>query len=74
MFKNKNEIDYDLIILDLDVSDIKGEEVLSIIKSDLKLKSIPVVIMSSNSEVSPETVLRCLKEGAFKFVHKPVSL
>ncbi len=39
----------DLIILDLDLPRMDGQELLTIIKQDLKLKLIPVIVWTSSS-------------------------
>ncbi len=40
----------DLIILDLDLPRMHGQELLTIIKQDLKLKLIPVIVWTSSSQ------------------------
>ena len=59
----------DLIFLDLNMPVMSGQQFLSAIKSDENLKSIPVVIFSTSSEL--KTVERLKKMGASDFITKP---
>jgi diguanylate cyclase (GGDEF)-like protein len=52
--------------------DIDGLEVLRRIKSEHKLKEIPIVILSGIS--NQETVRSALKLGAIDFIHKPFKI
>jgi DNA-binding NarL/FixJ family response regulator len=49
----------DVILLDLDFQDTNGIEFLSILKKDEKLKSIPVIILTSTKDKS--IILECYK-------------
>lgn len=42
----------DVVILDLDLPDISGLEVMKLIKADVKLKEIPIIIFSNNDNPS----------------------
>jgi CheY-like chemotaxis protein len=60
----------DLVLLDLNLPKIDGREVLRIMKSDERLKSIPVVVLTvSNDEAD---MLRAYKLGAHCYITKPV--
>jgi CheY-like chemotaxis protein len=61
-----------LILLDLKMPKVDGVEVLKRIKSDARLKSIPVVVMTSSSE--PPDVLKCYQSGVNSYVVKPLEL
>ncbi|HBE88268.1 MAG TPA: hypothetical protein DDW67_03915 [Elusimicrobia bacterium] len=60
----------DLVLLDLNLPKVSGEEVLREIKADRDLKSLPVVILTSSDAESEVT--RCYAEGANCYVVKPV--
>lgn len=60
-----------LILLDLDMPRKDGWEALKEIKSDPKLYSIPIVVMSSSR--SEEEILCIYKLGANSFIAKPTT-
>lgn len=62
----------DLVILDLNLPGIDGNEVLQRIKGDPKLKEIPVVIMTTSS--AEEDVLRSYRHHANCFITKPLDI
>lgn len=59
-----------LILLDLKMPKISGVQVLEKIKSDPKLKSIPVVMLTSSNE-GPD-IEKCFSLGANSYIVKPV--
>lgn len=59
----------DLILLDINMSGLTGFEVLAEVKSDARLKRIPVVMLTS-SELSSD-VERAYELGASGFISKP---
>ena len=61
----------DLIILDIEMPSMNGFEALSILKSDEKFKSIPVIFLTGNHDV--ESQKRGYKMGASDFIQKPFS-
>ncbi|MBR6426608.1 MAG: EAL domain-containing protein, partial [Clostridia bacterium] len=56
-----------IVILDLNLPGIKGQDVLDAIKSDAAFSGLPVIVMTSdeNAEVA------CLTRGAIDFIPKP---
>ncbi len=62
----------DLILLDLNLPRKDGREVLAEIKVDEKLKTIPIVILTSSS--AEEDILRTYKLHANAYITKPVDL
>ncbi|MBN2003892.1 MAG: response regulator [Anaerolineae bacterium] len=61
----------DLIILDLELPDLTGDQVLARLKADPLLRDIPVVIASSLSDV--ERVAWCIAMGAEDYLPKPLN-
>ena len=58
------------VLLDLKMPKVDGMEVLKIIKSDRKLKTIPVVMLTSSRE--PQDLNECYQDGVNAYVVKPV--
>jgi CheY-like chemotaxis protein/two-component sensor histidine kinase len=61
-----------LILLDLDLPDIHGSEVLKLLQADKKTKSIPVVILSA--DVMNSQIEKLLKAGAKNYLTKPLDV
>lgn len=59
-----------LILLDLKMPKVSGMEVLEKIKSDLNIKPIPVVVLTSSQEDSD--IKKCYNLGANSYIVKPV--
>lgn len=62
----------DIILLDLNLPRMDGQEVLSQIKADDKLKNIPVVVLTTSS--SEEDILKSYALHANCYITKPVDL
>lgn len=62
----------DLILLDLCLPKLDGRQLLSEIKSDLDLKSIPVVIMTGSDD--EEDRLQSESLGVDSFITKPIDM
>jgi signal transduction histidine kinase/CheY-like chemotaxis protein len=62
----------DLILLDLDLPDINGQEVLSVLRADPQIGGTHIVVMSA--ETNPHIVEQTMALGAHKFVTKPVDV
>jgi PAS domain S-box-containing protein len=62
----------DLIMLDLHLPDISGEEVLKRLKADEATSSIPIMIVSADA--SGETIGRLQEAGASSFITKPLNV
>lgn len=58
-----------LILLDLNLTVADGRDVLSNVKGDADLRSIPVVIWTTSS--NPGDVRACYQEGANTYLRKP---
>lgn len=59
----------DIILLDLELPDMHGTQLLEIIKNDPSYLAIPVLILSGTND--PELISRVLKGGASDFIQKP---
>jgi CheY-like chemotaxis protein len=59
-----------LILLDLKMPKVSGIQVLETVKSDARLKSIPVVMLTSSNE-GPD-IEKCFELGANSYIVKPV--
>ena len=59
----------EVIILDIRLPDIDGLEVLRLLKSDVRLATIPVICVSAHSSESTQVEARTL--GAVAYVSKP---
>ena len=62
----------DLLLLDLNMPRMDGRQVLRHVKSDDRLKTIPVVVLTTSS--AEEDVARSYFEGANCYITKPVGL
>jgi CheY-like chemotaxis protein len=62
----------DLIVLDLNMPRMNGRELLAVLKTDERLKVIPVVVLSTSS--APEDVAEAYRGHANAFITKPVTL
>jgi CheY-like chemotaxis protein len=59
----------DVILLDIEMPGMNGIEVLERIKSDEKIRHLPVVMISGIDDA--QSVVRCLEAGADDFLPKP---
>ncbi|MEI8049340.1 MAG: PAS domain S-box protein [Bacteroidota bacterium] len=62
----------DLILLDLDLPDLQGIEVLEQLLSDPQTKTIPVIIISADA--MPFQVKKLMKAGASDYLTKPLDV
>jgi len=60
----------DLVLMDLKLPDMSGYEATALIKSDKRLKKIPVLAFTPSSHADEETQAKTLFEG---FIRKPVT-
>jgi adenylate cyclase len=61
----------DLVLLDIEMPEMDGYQVLAALASDPRLRDVPVVMMSSVEEV--DSVARCIEMGAEDYLFKPVN-
>lgn len=62
---------YDLILLDVEMPELDGYQVLEKLRGDIHLREIPVIITSSLDEI--DGVVKCIELGAEDYLHKPVN-
>ncbi|HEY9419900.1 MAG TPA: histidine kinase dimerization/phospho-acceptor domain-containing protein [Thermoanaerobaculia bacterium] len=60
---------FDLMLLDIMMPEMSGYEVLGHLKADVRLRDIPVIMISALDEV--ESVVRCIELGAEDYLPKP---
>jgi CheY-like chemotaxis protein len=66
------EFNPDLILLDLNLPDMHGSEVLELILADSKVNEIPVVVISA--DVMPHQLEKLMKSGAKDYLTKPLDV
>jgi PAS domain S-box-containing protein len=62
----------DVILLDLHLPDMNGEEVLRRLKGDPRTRDIPVVVLSADA--TPSQRERLIEQGAADYVTKPIEI
>ena len=62
---------FDLMLLDMEMPELDGFQVLEQMMNEPKLKDLPVIVTSSLEGV--DHVVRCLELGADDYLHKPVN-
>lgn len=60
----------DLIILDIEMPEIDGYQMLEMIRKKDELKEVPVLFLTSNKD--KEHVIKAIKSGANDYVVKPI--
>lgn len=69
MFQVLQLQDVDLILLDLILPEMDGDELLHQLKKNPDLRAIPVIVVSGNKNT--QRVIRCIEEGAEDYLFKP---
>ncbi len=62
--------DYDAIMLDIEMPEIDGYGVLEHLQKDMRLRQIPVIMISGVDETA--SVIKCIELGATDYLHKPI--
>ena len=62
----------DVILLDLNLPDMKGQEVLGLLRADPRTKDIPVLVVSADA--TPEQLRRLRAAGARAYLTKPLDI
>ena len=60
----------DLVLLDLDLPDRPGIEVLRSLQADSRWRALPVIVVSAESR--PQRIDECFEAGATQFLTKPL--
>jgi CheY-like chemotaxis protein len=60
---------FSLVLLDLMMPDLKGEEVLKIIKGNPDTRDVSVVVLSADTDT--EMISKCIEIGADDYLPKP---
>jgi signal transduction histidine kinase len=67
--KMLQESTFDLVLLDIMMPEMDGYEVLQHMKADVKLRNIPVIMISALTEI--DSVVKCIEMGAEDYLPKP---
>lgn len=62
---------FDLVLLDIEMPEMNGYQVLEICLRDPELRDIPIIMTSSLDEI--ESVVKCVELGAEDYLNKPVN-
>jgi len=62
---------FDLVLLDIEMPEMNGYQVLEKVTTDLHLRDIPIIITSSVEEL--DSVVKCIEMGAEDYLTKPVN-
>jgi adenylate cyclase len=62
---------FDLLLLDMEMPEMDGFQVLEQLKNDLQLRDLPVIVTSSLEGI--DSVVRCIELGAEDYLTKPVN-
>ncbi|MDA3859738.1 MAG: sigma-54 dependent transcriptional regulator [Melioribacteraceae bacterium] len=65
--ENLKKKTYDLLLLDLEMTDVQGEEVLKYTKENHP--TLQVIVLTAKTEI--RTAIQCIKDGAYDFITKP---
>jgi len=63
--------DFDLILLDVEMPELDGYEVLAELKGDPHLRDLPVLMTSALDEL--DSVVKCIEMGAEDYLTKPIN-
>jgi len=66
-----HDSEFDLMLLDIQMPEMDGYQVLEKVASDLELRNIPIIVTSALEEL--DSVVRCIEMGAEDYLIKPVN-
>lgn len=62
---------FDVLLLDIEMPEMDGFEVLETLKNDVNLRDLPVIVTSSMEGL--DNIVRCIELGAEDYIQKPVN-
>jgi adenylate cyclase len=62
---------FDLVLLDIEMPEMNGYQVLEVCLQDSELRDIPIIMTSSLDEIN--SVVKCIELGAEDYLNKPVN-
>ncbi len=62
---------YDLLLLDINMPEMDGFEVLERLKADVRLRDVPVIVTSALEGIA--NIVRCIELGAEDYLSKPIN-
>ena len=71
LFKRLEHESIDLILMDVNMPEINGMELLTQVKNDPNYKEIPVIMITSDDE--QDVLKKCFELGAADFISKPIN-
>ena len=60
---------FDLILMDIEMPEMDGIQTLEVLKSDMKQRDIPVIMISGVEEM--DSIVKCIELGAEDYLSKP---
>lgn len=63
---------FDLVLLDIEMPEMDGFQVLEEMKADSRLRDVPVIVTSAREGI--DNVVRCIALGAEDYLSKPVNM
>ena len=64
-------VEFDILLLDIEMPEMDGFEVLEALKADPQLRDLPVIVTSSVEGL--DNIVRCIELGAEDYIPKPVN-
>lgn len=62
---------FDLVLLDVEMPEMNGYQVLEQVHGDMRLRDIPIIVTSALDEI--DSVVKCIELGAEDYLNKPVN-
>ena len=69
VMKTVSRVDIDLILLDINMPDIDGFQICSMLKSEAKTKDIPIIFLTAHNDV--DYISRAFEVGGVDYINKP---